>query len=261
MTLAYGLDLAGKCGATFAKRIHSDLVEVTVIRNHVFSETRKSDAPLADITRQQATLLRAWAAGGTILVDIPIDLQGLPSPTNPQFIWELTRRPVDFAFNAMPPLADRIGAPVARFQHLLATLPDDWVGTRIFETYPAESLRLMGLHDMGYKGQSAQFTDGQWRGVSLAEILNRMSVLATEGMQINDDEFDAMICALAGVASDAERLAGDAMHYAVDTRIRQRITDAPETPYTAPPSFVLLRTLPQARITLSAQQSDSGMLY
>jgi hypothetical protein len=237
------------------------LVEVTIIREHVFSETRKSDTPLAEITHQQETLLRAWAAGGMILVDIPIDLQGLPSPTNPQFIWELTKRPVDFAFNAMPPLADRIGAPVARFQHLLATLPDDWIGTKLFETYPAASLRLIGLDDAGYKGQSAQFSDGQWRGVSLAEILNRMSVLATEGMQVNDDEFDAMICALAGVATDAERLAGDAMNYAVDTRIRQRISDAPETPYTAPPSFVLLRTLPQARITLTVQESDSGMLY
>ena len=265
MTLAYGLDLAGystgKTGAAFARRIHNDLVEVTIIKDHVFGQKLRTDAPLAEITQQQRSVLTAWADGGVILVDIPVELGGLPFPRNPQYIWELTLRPVDFAFNAMPSFADRIGAPVARFQHLLAGLPREWIGSTLFETYPAASLRLLGLHDVPYKGQSAEFFDGAWGGVSLAEILNRMGVTAEEGTKVNDDEFDAMICALAGVASDEERLAGDDMNYAVDMRVRQRVSDAPETPYTAPSSYVLLRTLPKARITLSAQASDSGMLF
>ena len=57
-----------------------------------------------------------------MLVDTPVDLQGLPNPTNVYFAWELVKRPVDYAFDALAPLANLIGAPVARFQNLLSAL-------------------------------------------------------------------------------------------------------------------------------------------
>ena len=265
MTLAYGIDLAGystgKTGVAYAKRVHRTAIEVTVIKKHIFSNKHTSDAALADITRDQQAVLRSWADGGMVVVDVPIEVGRLPIVHDPQYVWELTKRPVDYAFNAMPPLADRIGAPVARFQHLIAGLPRDWIGTKLFETYPAESLRLMGRYEKGYKNQSAEFSDGKWREGALANILNGMEIRAKEGAQINDDEFDAMLCALVGVALDDERLDGDALNQTVNARIRQAVSTMPDTPYTTPKSYVLLRTRPKAQITLSVQASDSGLLF
>jgi hypothetical protein len=138
-------------------------------------------------------------------VDIPLDLQGLDtfSPGG-QFVWALTRRPIDHALGAMPPLADRIGAPVARFQALLkAAGLEGEVGRRIYETYPSGSLKLMGLEHRGYKGQRVLWEGSGWRPATRGS--ERLCALATEinltsdeeGRVLTDDGLDAILSGLA----------------------------------------------------------------
>ena len=157
-------------------------------------------------------VMRSWIASKY--------LQGLPNTTAPQRVWQLTNRPVDKAFTALPPLADKIGAVVARMQRLKFVLGDkSFVGKNLFETYSAASLELLGLYDKKHKGV-ARFESGSWRGVEvakkseqaknsrLAENLNQLRWTASNDFELTHDEFDAALCALTGIASPDSRLEG-----------------------------------------------------
>lgn len=111
-----------------------------------------------------------------VAVDVPLDLQKLPYREVPTYNWELTLRPVDRAFQAMPPLASFLGHCVARFHCHFAELPNDV----LLETYPAASRRLCGsVVEEGFSR-----LDGRFSG----------------------DEKDAALCALVTVAKEDEIL-------------------------------------------------------
>ncbi len=148
MNTAFGLDIAGysegKSGFVQADRKDDNSIEITIFQGHAFSEKHDTRTSLEHIAEREKELLISCCKKGRLLVDIPIDLQGLPYPNNVRFIWELVKRPVDFAFDALPPLADRIGSPVAR----------------------------------------------------LAKIANCLKLTSEEEITLNDDELDAIICAM-----------------------------------------------------------------
>lgn len=173
MKTAFGLDLAGYSGGNtgFARAdvIPDDRILVTVYDGHPFATKRQR----LDLIVEHSALEWEWVSAccqrGMLLVDVPIDMQGLPYPHNITFTWELTMRPVDVAFGAMPPFADRIGAPAARFQYVMnAHQKKLWhtLGTQIYETYPAASLALLKPRKaIAYKStrsERAIFGDGQW---------------------------------------------------------------------------------------------------
>jgi hypothetical protein len=120
---AYGLDLAGFSGGNsgFARAdaTPDGCIIVTVYDGHPFANKKQRRDPIAEQIALEWQWVWACCQRGAFLVDTPIDMQGLPNPEHVTFLWELTMRPVDRAFGAMPPFADRIGAPAARFQHVI----------------------------------------------------------------------------------------------------------------------------------------------
>jgi len=124
------------------------------------------------------------------------------------------------------------------------------IGTRIFETYPAEALRNLGLPSTGYKNQSATMLNSVWQGEQLADICRGLDLQADDGFGINDDEADALLCALAGVASPDGVLAGEALAADLTARIRTRIPDWQPIGDIAPPGFVILGGRPAEEIHL-----------
>ncbi|WP_417491350.1 DUF429 domain-containing protein [Maricaulis sp.] len=200
----FGIDLAGfstgKSGFARAQADDEGHIVVSVWDKHPLKTKYTGGRSLIDATRSLQRLIGACMVRGPVAVDIPIDLQGLPNSPTSDHIWGATKRPVDQALGGMPPFADRIGGPVVRFMHLGL---QSALGERLFETYPAQSLRELGLAPTGYKNQTAKMEDGEWVGGRLAALLTSLSVVAEPGETLDDDEFDAIICALA-VAGDLD---------------------------------------------------------
>jgi hypothetical protein len=143
----------------------------------------------------EANDLKRCLTIGSVAVDIPIDLQNLLVPAQAIAIWQLTRRPIDKKLNAMPPLADRIGAPVARFAAIMRQ--DDFqsrLGDDLFETYPAENLRRLEFPG-NYKALGSERLAE--RNAALENLCRRLTF---DGICQTDDDLDAIICALTAAA-------------------------------------------------------------
>ncbi len=271
MTPAFGLDLAGyslgRSGFARADAI-GNVVDITVYRGHVFGVRLDSSALLAPHIAIERQLLAACLQHGSLLVDIPIDLQGLPYHPEAAHVWELVKRPVDYAFNALPALADRIGAPVARFLHLVAPLLEsapDVLGQRLFETYPAASLSLLGRPSKGYKNQRVERVGGAWeagdQSKPLLLIVQSLGIHAADGASLTDDEFDGALCALTGVLPPPMRLEGDELGAAVVERVASK--SALPAHGLVPRGYVLMRSLPpdlELRLAIRAVSSHTEML-
>jgi hypothetical protein len=180
-----------------------------------------------------------WEPTAPIVVDVPIDLQGLPHAFNyvPAFHWQLTQRAIDYVLSGLPPLADRIGAAVARWR-ALAPFGMDLLGKRLFETYPASSLLLSDCVAEGYKRSEARYLEDRWLGRSpkhrseakrdwnpehpLACILNGVRAQAGDEFCCDDDYVDALLCALTGLPGP-QVLEGKALRqYVMSQADRQR---------------------------------------
>jgi hypothetical protein len=198
--IGFGLDLAGyTTNKTSLAAIESSgsIAVVTLLRGSPFSMKRKTGDSIDKVIPEEAQALRRCVDVGPVAVDIPIDLQGLPFAEHPKHLWELTKRPVDEELRAMAPLADRIGAPVARFSAIVRrTGLFDALGSRIFETYPAGILRKLGFAAGAYKSQKKEeFESKRNACIALCEFL------AIRDPIWNDDDLDAVICAITAVAA------------------------------------------------------------
>jgi len=255
---AFGLDIAGYAGGNsgFAR---ADLgseggIRVTVYEDHVFGRRLAGADPLGTVAEAEQRTLRSCRMRGDVVVDTPVDLQGLPSPADTYFTWELVRRPVDYAFGALAPLADRIGAPVARFRNMLSALEgDDGKASHgVLETYPAASLKLLGWWATGYGSQPARFAGDRWDGGHLAFILNRLGVKAEDGETLDGDEFDAALCAITGVVDEGGLLRGRGLSELVSEKIRSRLSPRHHAriPTNVPENYVLMGRPPETEIRL-----------
>jgi hypothetical protein len=196
--IGFGLDLSGYTTnkTSLAAIVASgEVAEAVLLRCSAFSTRRTSDMPVRDAVEAEAVVLDQCLSIGPVAVDIPIDLQNLLVPEQAEAIWELTRRPVDKKLNAMPPLADRIGAPVARFSAIMRVGNfGHRLGIDLFETYPAESLRRLEF----FGNYKAQGSDRMAERDAAMESLCRY--LALDGNCRSDDDLDAIICGIAAVA-------------------------------------------------------------
>jgi hypothetical protein len=234
--IGFGIDLAGyTTGKTSLAviEIKGRRAKATLLRGSALSVKRESGAALRDILRQEAAVLRRCLAIGPVAVDIPIDLQDLTRPDRAEYIWQLTLRPVDRALGAMPPLADRIGAPAARFAAImregrLAGL----LGNRLFEAYPAGTLEALEMKVKRYKGAS-----GVVALSSLCEILR------IEPHVDSDDDVDAIICAITAAAPAA------AVHDAAALKVRGQL----------PKGFRIPKSLSFERIEAVEARFDTWM--
>jgi hypothetical protein len=255
---AYGLDLAGYStdGSAFAKAVQrdgDDQVGVMVIDQHCFATKRDGWQRLDGILQEEVSLIEKCLAEGSLDVDVPIDLQGLLARHDAVFVWELTKRPVDHAFGALPPLAQLIGSYVARFCNIRGHLHDDPLGNCLFETYPAASLKLMNLSYEKYKGE-AEFAANEWiavasnrpaeveRNGNLAEILNELGWTAAPQTHVGHDGFDAILCALTGVSSPTDRLEGRSLQNEICCRLQRAAGEIQVAP---PCGYRLLKKRPK----------------
>lgn len=209
----FGLDLAGFSNprGTVLAAIKREKNEANVILlgESPFS-TRLGDDRFEKRLESEIAILKNLLEIGPIAVDVPIDLQGLPlkQVTEP---WQLTKRPVDEAFGGLPPLASWLGACVARFAAIIpCDLKEKELGVRLFETYPAACLRQRFGENCSdvkhYKladRKKAEVASGARR--RLCKGLNIKCVRP----ELSHDELDAIICALAAVASVDEIVAED----------------------------------------------------
>jgi hypothetical protein len=189
----------------------------------------KIDSRIDETVEIEAEMLRRFTRIGNVFLDVPIDLQALLRVVDHgrdervQAYWQLVKRPVDHAFDALEPLASNLGFAVARIAHLLGrfALKDGLsLEGNMFETYPAATLQLVWATnkwtEASYKGGKVEYANGQWRGqvskkksskarqteegkgTGLATLANYLSLRAPEGFRMDDDEFDAVLCALTG---------------------------------------------------------------
>jgi hypothetical protein len=221
----FGLDFSGYTtvgGTCLAKATVSAAkgVRVEILNSDLLGSRDTSDRFEGQWFEEQRSVLAACLGRGYLAVDVPIDLQGLPFPSVSHYVWELTLRPVDRVLRAMPAFASFLGAPVVRFHHLAAPLrlEPDPLGTVLFETYPAGSLSLLPAfvgeacvedgHRQSYKGK---------RNAAICQRLAQALGIALEaGVQLSDDQLDAVICALTALPGRCE---GEALLSALHERL------------------------------------------
>ena len=248
---SFGLDLAGYTagGSALAEVLHADghgEYQARVYRQHPFATTAQGRDHLTSVVEDERDALARLLRLGRVLVDIPIDLQGLPSPPKPVFVWQLTARAVDFAYGGLRPLADRIGAPVARFLNLLAGLDRD---DHLRETYPAGSFSCME-QSWKYKRQTIEWDGDRWVGGSLAEIARSLRLVAAAPIELTltDDDVDALVCALTGAVPPNAVLQGEDLNADMRTRLAAKLRHADVghiQNLRAPDNYCLLRCLPE----------------
>jgi hypothetical protein len=241
--IGFGLDLAGyttnKTSLAAIERSGSIGV-VTLLKSSPFSTKREMVSSIDEVLPQEAEALRRCLKVGPVAVDIPIDLQELPFPKHPKQLWELTKRPVDKELRAMSPLADRIGAPVARFSMIMRQAGlFDALGLRIFETYPAGILRRLGFAAGPYKSQKKE--ELEKKKIACAALCEFLTI---RDPIWNDDDLDAVICAITAVAG-TENLVGSNEYEIAANRL--------------PRGFRLLKKSPFSEIRVKREAFESWM--
>jgi hypothetical protein len=252
---AFGLDLAGYSTGSSALAMATTTdggLTVAILGGRVFLQEIHGMQNLQAVCNAEGGYLHELLEEGPLFVDVPIDLQELLAPQNPTYVWQLTRRPVDQAFGGLRPLADKIGACVARMQnlwHRLGNQGGDPLGRRLFETYPAGSLKNDEKVHEKYKGKAryTQEKNGRWQpsredncqdGI-LARLLNDLGWTATQnGFVLTHDEFDAALCALTGVC---DKLHGQELQAVMNEGLQQ---DGYQDGHAAPRGYTLLRHIP-----------------
>jgi hypothetical protein len=242
--IGFGLDLSGySTGGTCLAAVDfsGDTASAVILQGSALCRCRHGvDDAQQTLAEEREDLLKCMTIG-PLAVDVPIDLQGLPAPEGCTFIWEFSKRPIDYAFGAMAPLADRLGACVARFKAVLGA--DDLrskLGRRLFETYPAGTLALLGIANKRYKGTS---------GRELCSAIAKE--LEFDDCSLIDHELDAIICAITAAAPTECRLAGKRL-------VRRMHEIDPFTEITprgrqGPTGFIVLDRWPCRRLRVSKE--------
>ena len=231
---AVGVDLAGLGGKNTAQSLvkrqsspteaHPDL-HATILAQGL-SENLDGDAQAAAALLNDANILRDWAEETPIVIDCPLDLQGLPDPADALWIWQLRLRPIDRLFSAMAPLADMIGAVVARARatlrhgNLMGAL-----GHTIFESYPAALLQRKDLPSpkswstmIDANGAITDIRSTSDRNAEQMRTLHNNVTILCGGLRlraeadlvrITDHELDAVICGVVALTPHPADLDGE----------------------------------------------------
>lgn len=239
--VAWGLDLAGfsssKQGLARAERKDDKTIHITIYKKHIFSKKIKKVDTEAKVCNLNLTKRINCLKNITpLFVDVPIDNTYLESvyKNNPRYIWQLNLRPADRAYKGQKPFGSLMGGYVQQFKYMhnesKLTLDNN-----LYETYPAASLIELGIVAK-YKKTISVYRKNEWT-TSIGGICNKLNITPINNtkLKINDDEIDAVLCALCGVVSDDHTLKGSQLDEHITTRINNGIT------YKAPKGYVLLQ--------------------
>lgn len=261
MIPSFGLDLAGYSGGRsrlcVAEALPDAAAKATILTGQAFEQPADGSDRVGALTAAERAVLSHCLGLGPLYVDIPIDLQAL-NTGRAAWVWELTRRPVDYAFRALPPLADKIGAPVARFRQACQPMLRH-LGARLFETYPAGALQLLGIPSGGYKGKRIRRAGGVWQGdEALARIAGALRLVAEDGNDLDDDDLDAVVCAVTGLVAPGQRLEREALDEEIAGRISRRLGCPRDRlpAWRAPHGYALLNAQPFAEIVCARRDYE-----
>ena len=187
-------------------------------------------------------------------VDVALDIDALGVGGNRRApgvrqLWEMTHRPIDFAFYGDAPLSDRISEFGVRFRALLAASVFE-LGDDIIEVYPRATVELLDFRGQ-YLGGAAHHGTNGWKPDDrnkradklLAKILAELGVNAGQGGdKLNSDDLDAILCALTSLAASIGEgvLTGDDLNREIAERVSRRGNAEPDAQHTAPGATALL---------------------
>ena len=215
-------------------------------------------------------LFAQWRAGllempRPIGVDVAIDIDALSmggsrrAPAARQ-LWELTHRPIDFAFYGDAPITDRVGEFGTRFRAMLAASAFE-LGDDLIEVFPRATVELLefrgqyldGAVHHGGKGWKAD--DRNARGDKLmAKILEELGINPGDGVdRVSSDDLDATLCALTALGAKVGEgmLAGAQLDAEVRERVARRGNSEPFDQHAAPSAAAVLARPFWTSITLT----------
>lgn len=270
MQCAFGFDLAGFSGAKtrLARAVRTDdgSIQVTIYKGKGTRHIHKLGDPLSDLASGWPAIIKACLRHGHLVVDAPIDLQGLPEASSARFAWQLSHRPIDFALGALPPLSSWMGFLVATFRFFVGT-DYDRLGESLFETYPAASLKIASESQkiktpLHYKKQKASWQKDRWFPAGdescLTRLLEVLQVRSSSEIELDDDDFDALICAVTGLRPPEYRSSDDLSPYVTEMLTRKKLSqkDAQHFGKLIPKGYCLLSAPPSRPIHVHIEEVE-----
>lgn len=211
------------------------------------------------LSESSLNMFAQWRAGlhelpRPIGVDVALDIDALGAggsrraPALRQ-LWELTHRPIDFAFYGDAPLTDKVGEFGVRFRAMLAASVFE-LGNDILEVYPRATVELLEFKGQ-YQGGQAHMAGTGWkaddrekRGDKLmAKLLAELGINAGVGAgKLDSDDLDAVLCALTalGAATGQGVLAGKDLDIEIAERTARRGNTTIDETQTAPAASAVL---------------------
>ncbi|MCA8916266.1 MAG: hypothetical protein KDB90_12725 [Planctomycetes bacterium] len=204
-------------------------------------------------------LFAEWRAGllelpRPIGVDVAIDIDvlgagGIRRAPAQRQVWELTHRPIDFAFYGDAPLTDQVGEFGVRFRALLAASVFE-IGNDLIEVYPRATVELMEFRGQ-YTGGSAHHGGTGWKADDrnkradklMAKLLAELGINPGQNAsKLDSDDLDAIICALTalGAVSNTGVLTNDELDREIAERVSRRALVDIEPAHTAPGATAVL---------------------
>lgn len=207
--VVWGIDIAGRTGNNGVAKgeFEGSTLEITIYTNNGFTVKKGRDYDYAE-----DIFTKILRSNSILVIDTALDLQKLGNWKELfekiKENWEEVKRPIDYAYKGLTPLADLFGAGVVRTHRFLSSFDKNWqnnlLGTSVYETYPAAILRELSeksnleVFPTGYKGKVAVLGENSWQGEpeenNLARSLNSLGFKADFRTTLNDDEFDAALC-------------------------------------------------------------------
>lgn len=184
-----------------------------------------------------------------LVVDIALDTQQLRD-AKPEPLWQITHRPVDFAFYGDAPETSAIGEFGQRFRAFLATSQFE-LGKDILETMPGAIVELYEFKGQ-YKGGAAHHGQNGWKPDNKTKRSDRLlcSLLLELGInpgnktgnKLTASEFDACICALTALAIEENKplLNGGRLAEEITQRAMRRANATEAVNLKGPSGFGLL---------------------
>jgi hypothetical protein len=190
---------------------HRPVVAVAALdRANEVTVTLRSESPFGGRMRLSDApeeLFAQWRGGmleypQPIGVDVALDISALEAP-GPACLWQLTHRPLDFAFYGDAPVTDRVGEFGVRFRAMLQAGGFE-AGHEIIEAMPRATIELFEFKGQ-YQGGSAHHGSQGWKADNktrrgdklMAKILQELGATPRQGAeQIGSEELDAILCAL-----------------------------------------------------------------
>jgi hypothetical protein len=216
------------------------------------------------LSESAAETFATWRAGMLELphpigVDVALDLgevrdssfeqreKAVPEPRgsnlDSRLLWELSYRPIDFAFYGDAPVTDKVGEFGVRFRTMLAAGGFE-LGRDLIEAFPRATVELLEFKGQ-YQGGGAHHGHNGWKADDknkradklLAKLFQELGVNPVQGAEkLTSDDLDATLCALTalGSARGEALLSGKALNDEITQRCARRANTTANAAHSAP---------------------------